>query len=156
MNPTLPALLVAAAFGLAIAKMRSEVRARAILVFAAAAALMAFAPRPPVWNGHVHLACWAAIVACGASLHLPNPFGARPAFVLALAAGTTGGAVASEHAILLLPPTTAATWLVAQRVARRVPIAPKVVSSWLIAVALLAATLEMLPVTPGYLPDHLE
>jgi hypothetical protein len=41
-------------------------------------------------------------------------------------------------------------------VGQRVPIAPKVVSSWLIAVALLAATLQVLPVTPGYLPDHLE
>jgi hypothetical protein len=37
-----------------------------------------------------------------------------------------------------------------------VPLAPRIVSSWLIAVALLAATLQMLPVTPGYLPDHLE
>jgi hypothetical protein len=32
----------------------------------------------------------------------------------------------------------------------------KVVSSWVIVIAVLAATLQMLPVTPGYLPDHLE
>jgi hypothetical protein len=32
----------------------------------------------------------------------------------------------------------------------------KVVSSWVIAVAILAATLQLLPVTPGCLPDHLE
>jgi hypothetical protein len=32
----------------------------------------------------------------------------------------------------------------------------KVVSSWVIAVAVLAAALQLLPVTPGYLPDHLE
>jgi hypothetical protein len=32
----------------------------------------------------------------------------------------------------------------------------KVVSSWVIAVAILAATLQLIPVTPGYLPDHLE
>jgi len=30
------------------------------------------------------------------------------------------------------------------------------VSSWVIAIAALAATLQLLPVTPGYLPDHLE
>jgi len=30
------------------------------------------------------------------------------------------------------------------------------VSSWLIAIAVLAAALPYLPVTPGYLPDHLE
>ena len=48
------------------------------------------------------------------------------------------------------------TLLAARVASRRVPIAPKVVSSWLIAVALLAVTLQLIPVTPGYLPDHLE
>jgi hypothetical protein len=38
----------------------------------------------------------------------------------------------------------------------RKPIVIKVVSSWLIAVAALAATLQCLPVTPGYMPDHIE
>ena len=36
------------------------------------------------------------------------------------------------------------------------PLPLKVLSSWLIAVVALAATLELLPVTPGYLPDHLD
>jgi hypothetical protein len=36
------------------------------------------------------------------------------------------------------------------------PIVLKVISSWVIAVAALVATLELLPVTPGYLPDHLD
>jgi len=40
--------------------------------------------------------------------------------------------------------------------ARNASIPVKVVSSWVIAVAVLAATLQLLPVTPGYLPDHLE
>jgi len=30
------------------------------------------------------------------------------------------------------------------------------VSSWIIAIAVLAGTLQLLAVTPGYLPDHLE
>jgi hypothetical protein len=41
-------------------------------------------------------------------------------------------------------------------VARNASIPIKVASSWVIAVAVLAATLQLLPVTPGYLPDHLE
>ena len=45
-----------------------------------------------------------------------------------------------------------ASWVVA----RTTSIPVKVVSSWVIAVAVLAATLQLLPVTPGYLPDHLE
>jgi hypothetical protein len=39
---------------------------------------------------------------------------------------------------------------------RRVLIALRVAASWLIAVAMLGALLQFLPVTPGYLPDHLE
>jgi hypothetical protein len=32
----------------------------------------------------------------------------------------------------------------------------KVLASWLIAIAVLVASLSFLPVTPGYQPDHLE
>ena len=32
----------------------------------------------------------------------------------------------------------------------------KVVASWLIAIAVLSALLHVLPVTPGYMADHLE
>jgi hypothetical protein len=39
---------------------------------------------------------------------------------------------------------------------RRVLLALKVIGSWLIAVAMLGALLQFLPVTPGYLPDHME
>ena len=39
---------------------------------------------------------------------------------------------------------------------RRVLIALRVAASWLIAVAMLGALLQFLPVTPGYLPDHME
>jgi hypothetical protein len=39
---------------------------------------------------------------------------------------------------------------------RRVVIALRIVASWLIAVAMLGAMLHFLPVTPGYMPDHME
>jgi len=32
----------------------------------------------------------------------------------------------------------------------------KVIASWLVAIALLGGALRLIPVTPGYLPDHLE
>jgi hypothetical protein len=47
-------------------------------------------------------------------------------------------------------------WPAAWIAGLRAPVVVKVVSSWLIAVAVLAATLQLLPVTPGYLPDHME
>jgi hypothetical protein len=38
----------------------------------------------------------------------------------------------------------------------RATIMTKTIASWLIAIAVLAATLQFLPVTPGYVPDHLD
>ncbi len=42
------------------------------------------------------------------------------------------------------------------RVWRVTALAIAVICSWLMAVAVLAAVLRFLPVTPGYLPDHVE
>jgi hypothetical protein len=39
---------------------------------------------------------------------------------------------------------------------RRVLLALRVIGSWLIAVAMLGVLLQFLPVTPGYLPDHMD
>lgn len=74
-------------------------------------------------------------------------------------AAPTGAAVELERAVplLALVPVAAGMTLVATRVAASsLPIVPKIVAGWLIAVALLATLLHLLPVTPGYLPDHLE
>jgi hypothetical protein len=56
---------------------------------------------------------------------------------------------AAAGVVLALLP---AAWIVD----RRVLIALRVVASWLIAVAMLGAMLQFLPVTLGYMPDHLE
>ena len=158
MNGILPALLVAAAFGIAIANMRSESLWIGIVAFVASAAIVASASIPARWDERVHLACWIVIVACGAGVHLPNNL--RVPVAIALAAGATGGAVGgaanAQAMVALLALIATATSLTSRAAAHRVPLAPRIVSSWLIAVALLAATLQMLPVTPGYLPDHLE
>jgi hypothetical protein len=82
------------------------------------------------------------------------------ALAVAVNAGFWSGAVVavagSESDLLRALPAALtiapASWLIRSRAA----IVVKVVSSWLIAVALLAATLQLLPVTPGYIPDHLE
>ena len=55
-------------------------------------------------------------------------------------------AIAAPALLLLLP----ATWLVQ----RRWTIALKVAASWLIAIAVLASVLPLIP-TPGYAPDHM-
>lgn len=151
------------------------------LLCAGLAFALAFAPRGTAWPALVLLAvsavtlsllrwhiispeiifagCWISVAATAALVHLPG--GVRTPLALALAgnaglwaagvvaiSGTlTDLASALSAALLVLP----AAWLVAHRGA----IAVKVVSSWLVAVAILAATLPIVP-TPGYAPDHME
>jgi hypothetical protein len=43
-----------------------------------------------------------------------------------------------------------------RRIARLARWGLAIAASWLIAIAALAAALPLLPVTPGYLPDHLD
>ncbi len=160
MNGTLPALLIAAAFGIAIASAHAQVRWNSLVVFVVTGASDAFATIPLAWSERVHLEAWIAIVSCSVSVHLAKALEIRVAIVLATMAGATGGAVVSvvheRASIVLLAFVALTTCLAARAAVRRVPLAPKVVSSWLIAVAMLAATLQMLPITPGYMPDHLE
>lgn len=154
----LPALLVATAFALANAS--GAFRALALVVFVVIAAIVALVPIPASRSDAAHLACWISIVACGASAYAPDTLRSRFAIALAAGAGAAAGvviAVADEPVMVaLVPPVAGVAMLAARAAARHVPVAPKVVASWLIAVALLATLLQLVPVTPGYLPDHLE
>lgn len=123
----------------------------AILVFTAV--MGSFAPHTDL----VSLACWISVIATAASVHLPAGVGRPLALVLAANAGVWSGAVvgldrtgllaAMPFALISLP----SAWLVANRK----QIAVKVVASWLVAVAVLAAGLPILS-TPASAPDHME
>jgi hypothetical protein len=122
--------------------------------------VLAALPIPGEWLDGVFLGCWASVAATAAAVHLPRGLTARGAVVLSVNAGFWSGAElaltgsrldmakALVCVLVLFPAGSTVEW--------RAPIIVKVVSSWLIAVAILAATLQFLPVTPGYLPDHLE
>jgi hypothetical protein len=127
---------------------------------ATTATVLAIATIPTGWLEGVFLGCWASVAATAATVHLPRGLSPRGAFALSLNAGFWSGAVVALAGsrldllkallcvLVLLPAALVVSW--------RAPIAVKVVSSWLIAVAVLAATLQFLPVIPGYMPDHLE
>ena len=158
MNGVLSPLLVAASFAIAIVNVGA--RFRALMVFFATAAVIALFPMPAWTSDAGHLACWISIIACGAVAYAPHGVSARFAIALAAGAGVSAGAVVTRgdapKLFVLVALVAVVTLCAARAAARHVPIAPKVVASWLIAVALLATLLQMLPVTPGYLPDHLE
>jgi len=106
------------------------------------------------------LGCWISVIATAASVHLVRGLGARLAFALSVNVGVWASAVISVSGsrLDLLKALAICVDIFARIVGRcrNASIPVKVVSSWVIAVAVLAATLQLLPVTPGYLPDHLE
>lgn len=159
---TLPAALIFAALGLGLSFAPRRVRAPALLVAAIAATLATVLLHvPPDGSGAVliYFACWASVVIAAASVHLPGGLPQPAAVMLSLVCGAAAGAViaaagslqdlatAASAALVILP----ASWLVGSGRG----IAVKVVTSWLIAIALLAAFLPLTP-TPGYAPDHME
>ena len=156
---TLPATLIFAALGLALAFAPPRTRAPALVLAAGAAFAGLAAATDPSFAELVYLYCWICIVAASASVHwrggvpgwmaavLAAACGAGAGMVLALTGRTVNLPLALAGALVIVP----ASWLVAAGKG----IAVKVGSSWLIAIALLAAALPLTP-TPGYEPDHME
>jgi hypothetical protein len=156
----LPPALLFSALGLALAFTPRRAWAPSLLALIATLAAFTFVPVPLAWLEGIFLGCWISVIATAASVHLVR--GLRPwmAMGLSLNAGVWADAVGTVSGsrldllkalpcvFLVLP----ASWVVG----RHASIPVKVVSSWVIAIAVLAATLQLLPVTPGYLPDHLE
>ena len=134
----LAAMLLCIALGMALAFAPARMR-KACLALLAMCAALGFAARvPSTLSGAVFLASWISVIACAAAVHLPRGVPATAAALLSVDAGLCAG------------------MLIALEGRRRLAIAARVASSWLIAIAVLAAALPYLPVTPGYLPDHLE
>ena len=156
---SLPPALLSAALGLALAYAPPRARSAAVLVLWIAAPLVALVSLAQHWEEAVFLACWAAVILAAASVHLPRGLSMQLALALALAiavlAGMVSAVAGSLPTLLLALPwvlvTIPAAWLIAQ--GRGIGV--KIVSSWLIAIALLSAALPLTP-TPGYEPDHLE
>lgn len=157
----LPPGLLFTALGLALALAPRSAHVPSLMTLGATVAALAFVPVPQSWLEGVFLACWTSVAATAAVVHLSRGLSLYGALALSLNAGVWSSAVvalsgsrldllkALPCVLIFLP----ASWTVAKRTSS-IPI--KVVSSWVIAVAVLAATLQFLPVTPGYLPDHME
>jgi hypothetical protein len=155
----LPALLYTA-LGLALAFAPRGAWRPSLVALTMTTSVLAIVPIPRGWLENIFLGGWISVAASAATVYLPRGLNSGGAFALSVNAGLwSGWVVALEGspldllktlpcALVLLP----AAWTVDQRT----PIIVKVVSSWLIVVAILAAILRFLPVTPGYMPDHME
>jgi hypothetical protein len=155
-----PPALIFVALGLALTFAPRSARAPSLIALLATLGAFMFLAVPKAWLDGVFWGCWISVIATAASVHLSCQLSRKTVVALAINAGVWASAVvcvsgspfdllkALPCVLIFLP----ASWIVVRHSA--VPV--KVVSSWVIAVAVLAATLQLIPVTPGYLPDHLE
>ena len=156
----LPPALLFAALGLALAFAPRAAWIPSMITLAITLAAVTWVPIPQNALEWAFLVCWISVAGTAASVHLSRRINLCGALALSLNAGTWASVVttlagtrvdlviALPWALLFLP----VSWFVD----RHGSIPVKVVSSWVIAVAVLVATLQLLPVTPGYLPDHME
>ena len=155
-----PSALLCAALGLALAFAPRNAWAPSVLALLSTVAALTFVPMPRAWLEGAFLGCWISVITTAGSVQLFAKVTSRAALILAINAGAWSSAVTglsgSSLDLLKALPWVLILWP-ASWVARRhgqIPI--KVVSSWLTAVAALSIALQLLPVTPGYLPDHME
>jgi len=143
---------------LAFSPRRTWLLSIALLVTSAISIVLTTVPLS--WVEGVFLACWISIAANAAAVHVPKGLNTPAAVALSINAGTWVGAVTAlsgpKFNLVKTLPCVLALLPAAFIIGRRAPIVVKVAASWLVAVAVLAGTLQLLPVTPGYLPDHLE
>jgi hypothetical protein len=151
---------VSVALGLALAFAPRRVWRLSLMTLTVTATCLAIAPVPRGWLDWVFLGCWLSVAASAATVHLLGGLRPRWAFAASLNAGFWSGAVialgGSRLDLLKALPCVLVLFPAALVIGLRATIAVKVVASWLIAIAVLAATLQCLPVTPGYMPDHLD
>ena len=156
----LPPALLCAVAGLALAFAPRRAWLPSLLTLTMTAVVLASLPIPREWLEGVFLGCWVSVAATAVTVHLPLRVTASGAVGLSFNAGLWSGAVvalagsrldlakALGCVLSFIPAVFIVDW--------RASIVVKVVASWFVAVAVLAAALQFLPVTPGYLPDHLD
>jgi hypothetical protein len=150
-----PLLLVCAA--LALALVAAPWRAACVVTFLVASVAVASMPVVALGRNALFLGCWLSVIASVASIRLPRPtVGLAVSFLAGICAGGVAAAAGPRFDLMGGFVLLAVLLRLGLFVRRRLPVALDVAASWLIAVALIAAALQILLETPGYLPDHTE
>lgn len=127
---------------------------------AAATTVFAALAIEPVAQDIVLAGCWVSLIIAALSVFWPRYSQERiiPAFLFCAVAGLSAGLVVGQPSGGALPVAIATVLLLALPAAicvrRGWAIAPRILTSWLLAVALLAGTIPYLVDHPGYVPDH--
>jgi hypothetical protein len=152
-------LLAVVAFALAFVGRRIAIAGIAICALACVVTILVERVPTPPW---VFAGCWSSLIVTAFLVYFPQGLRRWPWLALPLAAN--GGAwaalvVATEAAgsdALPILGTLALIIPASLCVARGWALAVRVVTSWLLAVALLVGAIPLLVVHPGYVADHRE
>lgn len=156
MAGVLPAALLCAALGLALAFAPRRAWTPALLILTAAALAASLPELGPRWREPLLVGCWLSVLLTATAAHAPGGGGLALALLISANAGAWSGLVAGgPTAVLLALPWALLCLPGAWIAARRWGVALKVLASWLAAVALLGAALPTLS-TPGSEPDHMD
>ena len=119
-----------------------------------------FVPALPLGSVAAITACWLAIVAISVFVYLPRLHTRALVYTAAVSAGiaTSVAQLPMGGDISRLLPALGLLSIAPTLIAIRAgfAIAPRVVASWILAVALLAAILPFAVSHPGYVADHRE
>ncbi|MBA2467601.1 MAG: hypothetical protein H0V46_08375 [Sphingomonas sp.] len=159
MGGLLPPLMLCLALAFALAFVPRPVAVvSAATAAAGAVAIWSIGP-PATWTEPVFVGCWVSVIATAALSYWPNGIPPRLAPIAAANAGLWAGAVSATAGSGI--DLAVALVVVLLAIPGRLiidsggGIALKIASSWLIAVAALAAMVSLTP-TPGYAPDHMD
>lgn len=156
----LPLLMLCAALGFALYATPIRQAWIALAMLGGTALLLSVLIKPSsVWDKPLFLGLWATTAILAGLVHLRSGLRGPATLIAALIAGVWVGSIAGlagepRSALLSLP---AALLFLPSAWVRSLGygIAIKVVSSWLVAISLLAAMVSLTP-TPGYQQDHME
>jgi hypothetical protein len=152
-------LLAVVAFGLAFVGRKIAIAGIAVCVAACIATILIERVPVPAW---VFAGCWASLIVTAFQVYFSKGLQRWPWLALPLAAN--GGVwaalvVATQGAATDVLPILATLIVIIPAglcVAYGWALAVRVVTSWLLAVALLVGAIPVLVVHPGYVPDHRE
>jgi hypothetical protein len=153
-----PAAMVFAALGLMLAFVPRKTAAIGLALAIVLASVASLSRVGVAANDVAIMACWCAVLVLAGLTYWPDPAAQLTNIAIAAIAGIVSGIaiVASATASSFLQPVLASLLIIPATVAveRGYVVAPRVVASWLVAVAVLAALLPYVVAHPGYVADH--
>lgn len=153
-EPLLALVLLCTASGLMLASSPLPEQSVATL---AAFVLTIFGIRSDGLHEWSYQMTWAAMASCGVVTWLGRRMPLTLALALSALCGLCAGVLITQRSQLLILPVIPASAAAANyAIGRGHGLVVHVLAAWLVAIAALNATLCLLPVTPGYAPDHLE